>query len=278
MDKEFWTNVRENKYAVPEGSSSAELTEELFTYIDSVDPELRDAIGYETFANWLEKRQYSPEQIRTYILRLVINLQNGIGERDTDTVFSRAFSALFLAEIIHNDNKRVYLNIDEVLSLFTKALTYLSEEQDPRGYVPEKGWAHALAHTADLLSELASNRFLTRVELEQMLTAISDKVTEPIDSAYIHNEDDRLARVFIAAHQRQLMDEFFFQTWLKSFTAPAKHSWKGSFESPATHHAYFNTRNFLRSLYIRVYQTEKLFNREWMITEIESTLRALKQF
>jgi hypothetical protein len=278
MDKEFWINIRENKYAIPEGSSAAELTEELFSYIDNPDPELRDAIGYETFANWLDKRQYSPEQIRTYIPRLVISLQNGIGEQDTDSVFSRTFSALFLAEIIHNDNKRVYLKLDEVLSLYTKALTYLAEERDPRGYVPEKGWAHALAHTADLLRELASNRFLTRVELEQLLSAISNKLTEPIGWVYIHNEDDRLARVFIAAHQRQLMDEFFIQTWLRSFVNPANQSWKSSFESPTQQNAFFNTRNFLRSLHLRVLQTEKLFNHEWLIAEIASTLLGMKQF
>jgi hypothetical protein len=278
MDKQFWFDIRDNKYVLPEGQSAAELTEELFSYIDSVDPELRDDIGYETFANWLEKRQYTPEQIRTYIMRLVINLQNGIGERDTDTVFSRAFSVLFLAEIIHNDNKRVYLQLDEVLSIFTKALAYLAEERDSRGYVPEKGWAHAIAHTADLFYVLASNRFLTRVELEQMLNAIADKITEPIDQAYLHNEEDRLVRVVIAAHQRQLLDEFFFQTWLKSFVAAKKHNWKRSFESEPLHMAYFNTRNFLRSLYMRVVQAEKLFNKDWLANEISKTLLELKQF
>src|SRR5258706_5695578 len=123
MDKQFWFEIRDNKYAVPEGQSAAELTEELFSYIDSTDPELRDDIGYETFANWLEKRRYTPEQIRTYIMRLIINLQNGIGERDTDTVFSREFSVLLLAEIIHNDNKQVYLHFVDIPHLFTKTLT-----------------------------------------------------------------------------------------------------------------------------------------------------------
>ncbi len=278
MDKQFWFDIRDNKYAVPEGHSAAQLTEQLFSYIDSLDPQLRDDIGYETFSSWLEKRVYSPEQIRSFILPLVINLQNGIGERDTDTVFARAFSVLFLAEIIHNDNKRVYLQLDEVFSIYTKTLSYLAEERDPRGYVPEKGWAHALAHTADLLYVLASNRFLTRVELEQMLTAIADKITEPVDWIYHHNEDDRLVRVVIAAHQRQLLDEFFFQTWLKSFVSTKKHSWKGSFESQPTQSAYSNTRNFLRSLYMRVIQTDKLFNRDWLATEIASTLLELKQF
>ncbi len=278
MDKQFWFDIRDNQYAVPEGGSVPELTEELFSYIGSLDPELRDAIGYETFANWLDKRQYTPEQLHGYIMRLVINLQDGLGERDTDGVFLRAFSVLFLAEIIHTDNKRIILERDDVFSIFNKSLTYLAEEQDPRGYVPEKGWAHALAHTADLLSVLVANRFLTRVELEQILNAVADKITTPVDWIYAYGEDDRLVRVVIAANQRQLLDEFFMKQWLHSFTAPRKHKWKGSFESLPAHNAYFNTRNLLRSLHLQVMQNEKLFNRDYLANEILSTTLALRQF
>lgn len=278
MDKEFWFSIRDNNYAVPEGQSIAGLTEELFSYIGNLDPELRDTIAYETFANWLDKRQYTAEQIRSFITPLVINLQNGLGERDTDSIFLRTFSVLFLAEIVHTDNKRVFLERDEVFSIFDKALAYLEQEQDPRGYVPEKGWAHALAHTADLLSVLVSNRFLTRAELEQILTAITDKITAPSDWVYAHGEDDRLVRVIIAANQRQLLDEFFVKKWLNAFVVPDDHDWKGSFESLPAHHAYFNTRNLLRSLHLQVVQNEKLFNRDYLLGEITATLRALRQF
>jgi hypothetical protein len=278
MDKQFWFDIRDNQYAVPEDQSIPELTEELFSYIGSTDPQLRDEIGYETFANWLDKRRYTPEQIHSYIMRLVINLQEGLGERDTDSVFLRAFSVLFLAEIIHIDNKRIILERDDVFSIFDKVLVYLAEEQDPRGYVPEKGWAHALAHTADLLSVLVANRFLTRAELEQILNAIADKVTAPTDRIHAHGEDDRLVRVVIAANQRQLLDEFFMKQWLGSFTSPKKHKWSGSFKDPAMHYAYFNTRNLLRSLHLQVAQNEKLFNRDYLANEIMLTIQGLRQF
>lgn len=278
MDKQFWLDIRDNQYKIPAGHSAAELTEELLTYIGSPDAELRDTIGYETFANWLDRRQYTPEQIRGYVTRLVINLQQGLGERDTDSVFLRAFSILCLAEIVNIDNKRVVLDRDDIFSLYDKTTAYLAEEQDPRGYVDGKGWAHALAHTADMLSVLAGNRFLTRVELEQMLTAVAEKVTAPIDQVYLHGEDDRLVRVIVAANQRQLLDDFFMKQWLNSFAAHRKHNWKNSFASPPANTAYFNTRNFLRSLYLQVMQNGKLFNRETLIEEVSGTLQALKQF
>ncbi len=280
MDKKFWFDIRENKYAIPEGYSIAELTEELFSYIGSLDPELRDVIGYETFANWLDQDKYTLEQIRPYIPRLAINLQSGIGEQGTDTVFLRAFSILFLAEIIHHDNQDPFLEKDDVHSILTKGLAYLKEERDPRGYVAEKGWAHPLAHTADLLYVLSSNRFIARAELEQMLNAITEKLTEPIDWIYPYGEDDRLVQAVLGAVQRKLLDEFFYKQWLNSFiySEGKRRPWKGSFTNQPLHNAYFNSRNFLRSLHLKILEKPKIASRDFLLPEITSTLQELKQF
>ena len=59
------------------------------------------------------------------------NLNKGLGENGTDTIFLRTFSALILAELIHCDNKQPYLTQNEVLDVLEKALTYLLAEQRP---------------------------------------------------------------------------------------------------------------------------------------------------
>lgn len=280
MDKSFWFEIRENKYAIPEGSSAAELTEELFSYTGSTDPDLRDTVGYETFANWLDQKKYSVEQVRSYIPRLSINLQHELGEQGTDSVFMRSFSVLFLAEIIYVDNKDPFLEREDINSIFTKGLAYLEAEQDLRGYVPEKGWAHALAHTADLFFVLAGNRFIARAELEQILNAISGKLTQPTEWIHQHNEDDRLVRAVLGVVQRKLLDDLSYKQWLNSFifSDGVKRPWKGSFENQSIHHAYFNTRNFLRSLHLNLVEKQKLANRSFLLAEIENTLKELKQF
>ena len=276
MDKQFWFDIRDNKYTIPEGYSLPELTEELFSYIGSTDPELRDGVAYETFANWLDKDKYTLEMIRPYIPRLVINLQHGLGERDTDTVFTRAFSILFLAEIIHHDNQDPFLEKDDVQSILAKG----KDEQDPRGYIAEKGWAHTLAHTADLFYVLSSNRFIARAELEQILNAIIEKLTTPIDWVYPYGEDDRLVQAVLGAIQRKLLDEFFYKQWLNSFifSEGRKRSWKGSFTDPALHNAWFNSRNFLRSFHLRILEKGKLASRDFLLSEVATTLQELKQF
>ncbi len=274
MDKQFWLDIRENKFTLPAGHSAGALTEELFSYLESTDPELRDLIAYETFANWLEQGHYSHDELRAYILRLLVNLQNGLGERDTDSVFARAFSVLFLAEIVYHDKQHPFLDRDEVLNILAKGLNYLEEEKDPRGYVPEKGWAHALAHTSDLLYTLAENPKLEREHLETLLHGIAEKLITPTDWVYIHGEDDRLARAVMSVYQRKLAS----QDWLAVFTPPDGDFWKDSYKNQTAQATFFNTKTFLRSLHFRVTQTEELDGKEHILASIQKTLQGLKQF
>ncbi|MBM3123571.1 MAG: DUF2785 domain-containing protein [Chloroflexi bacterium] len=278
LDKQFWYDIRESGYNLPHDYSVTDLTEELFTYLGSTDPDLREEIAYETFASWLNKRHYQPEQIRGYIVPLVINLQSGLGEIDSDGLFLRTISILMLAEIVHTDNKRIILEREDVFSIYDKSLVYLAEELDMRGFVPQKGWAHSLARIADLLSVLAGNRYLARVELENILSAISERVTADNNPVLIHGEDDRLARAVIAANQRQMLDEFFIKQWLHVLVDPRKRSWKGSYTSPSRQAAYINTRNFLRGLHLQVTQNPGLFNQDYLLEEIRKTLGKLHQF
>ena len=278
MDKQFWFSIRDDKFMPPAGHNVLALTEGLFSYLGSTDPELRDAIAYETFANWLDQDVYSPDEMRGYILRLLINLQEGLGERDTDTVFLRSFSALSLAEVVNHDNQEPFLDSDEVHNLLEKGLAYLEAEADPRGYVPDKGWAHALAHTADLLMVLGQNRFLNAADLAAILYGITDKLIQPTGWVYVHGEDDRLVRAVLAILRRKLLESDDVKNWLGTFTAPKSSSWKASFEDEAMNHAYFNTRTFLRSFYLRASRSDGLANKDELVSTLLAALQDLKQF
>lgn len=275
MDKQFWLAIRENQYAIPDGRSIENLTEELLNGIGSTDPDVRDSIGYETYANWLDQGKIPPEMMRACITRLTVNLEQGLGERDTDTVFLRSFSALLLAETVHHDNKNHMLEKDEIHNILIKCLVYLKGERDARGYIEGKGWAHALAHTADLLYTLASNRFIDRGELEQIMHAITSKLTEPTDWAYRHGEDDRLMQAAAGVVQRNLLDEAFYSQWLAFILTP---TWKGSFASLPQNNAFFNTRNFLRGFYLFLLELKDNPIRDFLFKETGDTLRKLRQF
>jgi hypothetical protein len=262
MDKQFWFAIRDNNYAVPEGQEVLALTEELFIYLGSPDPELRDRIAYEVFANWLDQGQYPPELVRAYILRLSANLNEGLGEVGDDSLYLRAFSVLCLAEIVNHDNQTPFLDRDETHSLLARGLAYLEAETDPRGYTGEKGWGHALAHTADLFLVLARSPHLHAADLLKLLNGISARLVRASNWIYVHGEDDRLARAALTALERDLLDEAAVQGWLKTLTAPSADGWKGAWSDEDRTCAYFNVRNFLRGLTLRTVAAEDLKHKD----------------
>lgn len=254
MDKQFWYSIKENKFAFPEGHDLVALTDELFSYIPSLDPELRDEIGYEVFANWIETEPYAAEQLRSYLARLLENLQIGLGERESDSVFGRAFSILFLAEVIHRDNEQPYLEAREVTKALDRILAYLAAENDPRGYVSVKGWAHALAHTSDALMVFARSPHLDSKGLEHILTAISEKMRSSTNWVYVHGEDDRLARTAVTAFARETLTLDQVKRWLDGLSA----DWKGAWMDESQSRAYFNTRNLLHAVHLRILSAKDL--------------------
>lgn len=247
IDKALWASIANNGYKIPNGHSLEELTNTLFGYLGSTDPQLRDEIAYIVYANFLKHEIYSKDEVRAHVDELLSNLERGIGEVEADSVFLRTFSVLFLAEIIHNDNKKPLLDKEQIQSILEKGLWYLASEKDPRGFVPVKGWAHALAHTADLMLVLGRNRHVEAAGLERMLQGIARKLVNSTDWVYIHGEDERLANAVMAILQRDLLSVDFLKAWLKSLTEPEK-SWKGAYENEEQARAFHNARNFLRSL------------------------------
>ena len=277
MDTQFWISLAKNDYKIPEEHTLEELTEALFGYLGSTDPELRDDIGYIVYANFLKREVYSPEAIQAHVNTLLANLENGIGETETDSVFLRTFSVLFLAEIIYNDNKKSLLDKAQIGTVLSKALTYLTAEKDPRGFIPVKGWAHALAHTADLLQELGKNKSLDKSDLETILQGIASKLVQSTNWIYIHGEDDRLANTVIAILQREMISADFLENWLKSLIKP-ENSWKGSYADEGRSKAFNNTRNFLRSVLLAAKSTEELPDKEQTEAAIFDALTNLKTF
>lgn len=277
MDKEFWASIIQNDYKIPSGHTLKELTEVLFGYLPSTDPELRDDIAYTVYANWLEQEMYKREEVRAHVHELLANLEKGIGETESDSVFLRAFSVLFLAEIVHNDNQKPLLEADQIQSILEKGLWYLDAEKDPRGHVPVKGWAHALAHTADLMLELGKNRFLAEEYLERVLQAISNKLIHSTNWIYIHGEDERLASAVIEVLRRNLIPLEKVEACAKSFLDGK--DWRGVFVDEAGNRAFQNTRNLLRSIYLKLLLDEKeIPGREALKEIFINTLKNLRPY
>jgi len=278
MDKLYWKTIQENNYAIPAEQTPTSLTAELFAYLGSIDPELRDEIAYDIFANFLERDYYSLEEIEIYIANLLANLEVGIGERESDSVFLRSFSVLCLAEIIYNDNKAPRLKEPIVKTVLEKGLWYLAAENDPRGYVEGKGWAHALAHTADLLLVLGKSPNTGGRDHRMILNDIRAKLTKSTNWVYLHGEDDRTSRAVLEILRRDTLSGEFLKKWLNSFLEPEDGTWKGAWTKEESTRAFFNVRSFLRSLYLQVKTEDNLPQQENLEQMFLETIQNLRSY
>jgi hypothetical protein len=277
VDKEFWVSIAKNDYTIPAGHTPEDLTQTLFGYLGSTDPELRDDIAYMVYANFLKRGLYSRKEIQAHVNELLSNLDKGIGETESNSVFLRTFSVLLLAEIVHNDNKKPLLDKEQVQSILTKGLWYLNAEKDPRGHILIKGWAHALAHTADLMLVLGKNRFTNKSDHEKILQSITNKLVHSTNWVYVHGEDERLANAVMAIFEKDLLSVEEIKKWLKLFTEPER-SWNGAYMEEGQVVAYHNVRNFLRSVSESLRKTDDLPGKAEVQTAVFESLNNLRPY
>ena len=192
-DKDFWRQIQQNNYAVPNGQKAFPLAQELSSYLRSTDPELRDDLAYSILAVWIANATlFSTKELNALADQWTANLRTGIGETGTDTVFSRSFSALCLASLAKRDLRAPFLGRERYRTLLERALEYLGAERDLRGFDATKGWVHATAHTADLLPELANNPRFAREDQANVLRAVTQRLATA-GEIFTYGEQDRLA-------------------------------------------------------------------------------------
>ena len=220
MESAFWDRVVAEGHKVPTDRSLADLTAELTAMLGDIDPRLRDGIAYPVLATWVSEGVYD-DLLQGLGDGMAAGLLVGIGERGTDTVFRRSFSALVLAECVERDNERHVVPPDTILRWGDRAAGWLVRERDVRGYVPGKGWAHAVAHGADVLAALARSDAMGRLELTVLLDVIGDRLLTESDRL-LHGEDDRLALATMEILRRDVLGLDVVEPWLTRIAAKAR--------------------------------------------------------
>jgi len=252
MDKTFWQAIIDAEYAVPAGYTREELTAELVGYLRLPDAELRDEFGYEILATWILAGHYPPDTLRAMAETQLAALAVGLGEKGTETVFGRSFATLILAAITYYDNHQPFLTDGEIHRMLDRALDYFAQERDLRGYVTGQGWAHSAAHTADWIDELALSRYAGADDLRRMLDALAAKMQRS-DLVFLCNEDERLSVAAGSALRRMILPREAVTAWLAALPGVLDQYPRAvRLIDPQAQAAYLNTKNFVRSLYLRL--------------------------
>ncbi len=245
----------------------------MLKYIGSTDPELRDDLIYFTFAKWIYEQRLIPAEHLHTILKQVLDDQHmfyHIDEIEGNGVFTRSFSVLLLPLLLGVHRDQSYLSEQEINEIKIKLFRFLSLEKDKRGFVEKKGWAHAIAHAADALSELAFCVEIGKQDLLEILFNIRSVVGDP-EVVYSYGEEERLVTAVFSILQRDLLYGDEFKDWLQSFTNLVL----AETRIPQKYNLRTNIKNFLHALYFRLLWEKKLDPyREIM----ENTLHAINPF
>ncbi len=247
MESAFWDRVVAEGHKVPTDRSLADLTSELTAMLGDPDPRLRDGIAYEVLATWVSEGVYD-DLLQGLGDGMAAGLMVGIGERGTDTVFRRSFSALILGECVSRDNERHVVPPDTILRWGDRAAGWLVRERDVRGYVPGKGWAHAVAHGADVLAALARSDAVGRLELTVLLDVIADRLLTE-DDRLLHGEDDRLAFATMQILRREQVSLDVVERWMARLAEKARPDHDRGGDPYAVSG---NVQQFLRALHLQL--------------------------
>ena len=116
----------------------ADLTAELTTMLGSTDPVERDETAYPMLATWVSAG-CTTTCCPGWATAWPPGSPVGLGERDTDSVFRRSFSALVLGECIDRDNQSPCCRPAKMLEWGDRVAGWLLRERDVRGFVPGQG-------------------------------------------------------------------------------------------------------------------------------------------
>jgi len=250
MSRGYWQAVQGAGFEVPSDRPLDDLTAELTTMLGSVEPDLRDGTAYPALATWIQRGVYD-DLLRGLGDGIVVGLEAGLGEVRSDSVFRRSFSALILAECIARDNAHHLLPGQKVVEWGDRLATWYLREQDTRGFVPGKGWAHALAHGADAIGVLAESPHFAGPELGVLLDVLAERLLMTDGDALLAGETDRMAAAAMQILRRNVVGIGDLERWVQRLGASA-----GAYGRGVTGEDPFFTTNlpqaFLRALFVQL--------------------------
>lgn len=244
-----WQAIRADGDRPPPGTTAGALVPELVGYLGSIDPVRRDQIAFEVFVAWIVKApRLSPAELVELATTLEANLAGPLDA--PDGVYLRSFSALVLSLIAKRDLDAPFLDDPGRQRLVAAAVAYAGRETDLRGHTGARGWAHAAAHTADLLKFLARHPALAEVDRMRVLDAVAALVVRRHGAIFHHGEDGRLAVAVLEALRRGVPDAALV-AWVERLAAPLREPEPARFD-PALYAAQRNARNLLFTVFVQL--------------------------
>jgi hypothetical protein len=211
--------------ALPDEASRVGILAELCEALRSPDPVVRDEQALTLLAGWIPGLDWAERHA----------LGDTMTRRfDDPEIQARTFAPLILAAIVEQGD------YDPAwLAAFAE---WYPAETELRGYDPELGWLHAVAHGADLLGAFG---LCLQVDPVPLLDLAAARLLAPTAYVFAHQEDDRLGYAVGLTLTRDELSEADAVGWLDPIAAAFVAGQPGSVPAYAS-----NSMRTLRVLYL----------------------------
>lgn len=246
-------------------SNNELLLKEMVLNIGNPNPYIRDKLIYNSFFEIITNDYLTNIQLKNLFEQLASNqyFLYKIGSKNDDAVYKRSFSALTLGILINKDKEQSFLEKSHISFSLDKTCFFLLNEQDRRGFTNEKGWAHSIAHCADLLDEIVTHPLFEQALYEKGLETILFCVNDSF--VYEDDEIERLSTPSAALINRYGLSQEYLSMidrLISNFLSKKSYSHLDT-------RLISNVRNYLRAVYFKVNLEEnklELLNRLKKIT------------
>ncbi|MEO4052675.1 DUF2785 domain-containing protein [Solibacillus sp. CAU 1738] len=221
---------------------------ELLKDIGDPTNELHDKIVFRLFVELLAHQMWTEQQLKKLATSLPTSeyLFASIGATGDDTVFRRSFSALWLAHILQYDRQFGLLTEQEAVQVMEAASSYIAKERDVRGFIDGKGWAHSMAHGADLAVAIVTHHHFQQKFAPVILQSVKAAFWK--GTVYIDDEEERFAQIIEQLLAINFPEEVLIEWVEQVFDKLDAHLNEIGY-TPAFFHARTNTMRFMRTLY-----------------------------
>jgi hypothetical protein len=247
--------------------------DEMLQYIGHPNGEIRDLYNYRLFVELLSADQIPHEVLKNFADALSGQdyLLNGIGEAESDLVFTRSFSALWLTAILHADRQLELLDEESVEHITRGALQFIAHERDLRSFVnDEKGWAHAIAHASDLFAAVIQHRYFNMKFAPSILQEVKESFWK--GRVYTDDEEERFVKIVEGLIQKGFEEDILVEWVEQVFDKLEMYSYELGY-TQEWFRARTNILHFIQTLYFTLkfsHRYEKLrsvasiFIQRWM--------------
>jgi len=253
--------ITENNFQIPPESSLIEITPILIEKLGSTDSDIREG-SLEILYAWIMNGEYDNSGLISLGDQFISLILKGLEEEKSDFVFLRSFVALEIAGILEFDGKcekgeikgrDSFLTPEIVKRWFNAVVEYYQQEKDYRSYVIGKGWAHSIAHGADLFRNFAKHRLIQKEEILQVLQTFKQKLSSPSIIVFKGKEELRIALAVYTALLRNILEIHEIKDWLSSIydLFQGKHFWD-FVKEPEKLNSYFHVYRFFKDFFLMI--------------------------